>query len=60
MSISTIAPVDRSGLLPAGLRDDFPILAEHVGSGQPLAFLDNAASTQRPRQVIDAISGVYE
>ncbi len=27
---------------------------------KPLVFLDNAASTQRPRQVIDAISGVYE
>ncbi|MBA3482346.1 MAG: cysteine desulfurase, partial [Pirellulales bacterium] len=28
--------------------------------GHPLIFLDNAASTQRPRQVIDAVSGVYE
>ncbi len=52
--------VDRSKLLPAALRDDFPILAEEVGDKQPLVFLDNAASTQRPRQVIDAISGVYE
>jgi cysteine desulfurase/selenocysteine lyase len=60
--MSTIAPyaVDRSALLPETLRDDFPILAEEVGDGRPLAFLDNAASTQRPRQVIDAISGVYE
>jgi cysteine desulfurase / selenocysteine lyase len=60
--MSTIAPlaVDRSQLLPASLRDDFPILTEEVGDGQPLVFLDNAASTQRPRQVIDAMSGVYE
>jgi len=60
--MTTIAttPVDRSLLLPASLRDDFPILSEEVGQSQPLAFLDNAASTQRPRQVIDAISGVYE
>ncbi|HMP05892.1 MAG TPA: aminotransferase class V-fold PLP-dependent enzyme, partial [Lacipirellulaceae bacterium] len=56
----TAASVDRSALLPASLREDFPILVEEVGDGQPLAFLDNAASTQRPRQVIDAISGVYE
>jgi cysteine desulfurase/selenocysteine lyase len=60
--LSTIqsTSVDRSALLPTGLRDDFPILAEEVGEGRPLVFLDNAASTQRPRQVIEAISGVYE
>ncbi len=60
--MSTLAShaVDRTALLPASLRNDFPILSEEVGDGQPLTFLDNAASTQRPRQVIDAISGVYE
>ncbi len=47
-------------LLPEALRDDFPILTSDIHQGQPLVFLDNAASTQRPRQVIDAISGVYE
>jgi len=49
-----------SDLLPASLRDDFPILSDDVLDGQPLVFLDNAASTQRPRQVIDAIRRVYE
>ena len=49
-----------SGLLPASLRDDFPILSNDVLDGHPLVFLDNAASTQRPRQVIDAIRQVYE
>jgi cysteine desulfurase/selenocysteine lyase len=52
--------VDRTLLLPASLRKDFPILSEHVAGGHPLVFLDNAASTQRPRQVIEAVSGVYE
>ncbi|HEX6960869.1 MAG TPA: cysteine desulfurase [Lacipirellula sp.] len=52
--------MDRSLLLPTSLRNDFPILSEHVAGGHPLIFLDNAASTQRPRQVIDAVSGVYE
>jgi cysteine desulfurase/selenocysteine lyase len=47
------------------IRNDFPILHErmhvHKGSeGVPLTFLDNAASTQRPRQVIETISSVYE
>jgi cysteine desulfurase/selenocysteine lyase len=58
--ITALSAVDRSALLPARLREDFPILTEQVGDQQPLVFLDNAASTQRPRQVIDAISGVYE
>jgi cysteine desulfurase/selenocysteine lyase len=60
MSMLVSRDVDRTMLLPPSLRADFPILAEEVGDKQPLVFLDNAASTQRPRQVIDAISGVYE
>ena len=42
------------------LRADFPILGQMVHGDRPLSFLDNAASTQRPRQVIDAMSRVYE
>ena len=42
------------------IRSDFPVLDRTVASGAKLAFLDNAASTQRPRQVIDAISDCYE
>jgi cysteine desulfurase / selenocysteine lyase len=60
MAVVTTQPLDRTALLPAALRNDFPILNEHVAGGHPLVFLDNAASTQRPRQVIDAVSGVYE
>jgi len=41
------------------IRNDFPILGRTV-HGKPLVYLDNAASTQRPRQVIDAVSGLYE
>jgi cysteine desulfurase/selenocysteine lyase len=52
-------PIDLSGEL-AKYRDDFPILSRTVSSGEPLIFLDNAASTQRPRVVIDAISQCYE
>ncbi|MDZ4656916.1 MAG: cysteine desulfurase [Bythopirellula sp.] len=53
-------PLASSQLLPESLREDFPILNTDVLDGHPLVFLDNAASTQRPRQVIDAISRVYE
>jgi cysteine desulfurase/selenocysteine lyase len=41
------------------IRADFPILDQEI-NGKPLVYLDNAASSQRPRQVIDAISGYYE
>ena len=40
------------------LRRDFPILAQQV-NGQPLAYLDNAASSQRPLQVLAAIQNYY-
>jgi cysteine desulfurase/selenocysteine lyase len=52
--------VDRTALLPASLRDDFPILQQMVHGDRPLVFLDNAASTQRPRQVIEVLRRVYE
>jgi len=58
--MSVVTTIDKSALLPESLREDFPILNGDVLSGQRLVFLDNAASTQRPRQVIDAISRVYE
>ena len=41
------------------IRRDFPALAQRV-HGRPLVYLDNAATTQKPRQVIDAIRRYYE
>ena len=43
----------------AAIRADFPILDQQV-RGQPLIYFDNAASSQKPRAVIDAISRYYE
>jgi cysteine desulfurase/selenocysteine lyase len=40
------------------IRADFPILHQQV-NGQPLVYLDNAATTQKPNAVIDAISDYY-
>jgi cysteine desulfurase/selenocysteine lyase len=40
-------------------RPDFPIFARRV-NGQPLAYLDSAASSQKPRQVIEAMTRYYE
>jgi cysteine desulfurase/selenocysteine lyase len=52
--------IDPAALLSPSLRDDFPILTQNVHGDHPLVFLDNAASTQRPRQVIEVLRRVYE
>jgi cysteine desulfurase/selenocysteine lyase len=41
------------------LRKDFPILASRV-HGKPLVYLDNAATTQKPRGVLEALQAYYE
>ena len=43
---------------PKEIRKDFPILNRKV-NGQPLVYLDNAATSQTPKQVIDAIVDYY-
>ncbi|ASU33947.1 family 2A encapsulin nanocompartment cargo protein cysteine desulfurase [Mucilaginibacter xinganensis] len=57
-------PKGASGIITAPfdvniIRRDFPILGETVNR-KPLVWLDNAATTQKPRQVIDRISYFYE
>ncbi|QDU96163.1 aminotransferase class V-fold PLP-dependent enzyme [Lignipirellula cremea] len=44
----------------AALRNDFPILQTCIHGDKPLVYLDNAATTQRPRQVIDTTVDMYE
>src|SRR5947208_15608264 len=44
----------------AALRPDFPILATRLHGDVPLIYFDNAATTQRPRQVIQSLVDVYE
>ena len=51
---TTAAPFD-----PAALKADFPALEQRV-SGRPLVYLDNAATTQKPRAVLDAVRDFYE
>ena len=45
---------------PYSVRKDFPILEERVHGGKRLVWLDNAATTQKPRAVIDRLSYFYE
>ena len=42
------------------IRKDFPILDRTVRDGRPLAYLDSANTSQKPRQVIDAMTEFYE
>ena len=44
---------------PKVIRKDFPILAREV-YGKPLVYLDNAATSQKPRQVIEALTDYYQ
>lgn len=43
---------------PYKIKEDFPILSQEM-NGKPLVFLDSAASSQKPKQVIDAIVKYY-
>ena len=52
MAVNGAYPIER-------IRADFPILSEQV-HGKPLVYLDNGASAQKPRAVIDQISKTYE
>ena len=54
---SELTPVE-AAFDVARVREDFPILKETV-HGKPLVYLDNAATTQKPRAVIDALVDYY-
>ncbi len=56
--MSAIATAEKTMYDVARLRRDFPILARSV-HGRPLVYLDNAATTQKPRAVIDRLVRYY-
>ncbi|GAA3195671.1 MULTISPECIES: cysteine desulfurase [Streptomyces] len=51
-------PGRRTGFSPEAARADFPVLHRTV-NGHPLVWLDNGATTQKPRQVIEALAAFY-
>src|SRR5210317_985669 len=51
---------DALPLDPHALRADFPILQTILHGGKRLVYFDNAATTQRPHQVIETLVNVYE
>ena len=57
---SSRIPPTSSPLDVARIRADFPVLAQRVHGDKPVVYLDNAATSQKPRQVIDAMREVFE
>lgn len=55
-----MAMTDALPLDPHALRADFPILQTILHGGKRLVYFDNAATTQRPHQVIETLVNVYE
>jgi cysteine desulfurase/selenocysteine lyase len=54
-----VAVTAKQSLDAQKLRADFPIFEQEI-HGKPLAYLDSAASSQKPRQVLDAVRDLYE
>ena len=58
MTVGGVVPVTEDRLDVERLRADFPILSRQV-NGRPLAYLDSAATSQKPTAVLDAIVEYY-
>jgi cysteine desulfurase/selenocysteine lyase len=56
--MTSIAAPSQAGFNVRRIREDFPILRQTV-HGKPLVYLDNAATTQKPRAVLDALMAYY-
>ncbi|RLG07095.1 MAG: cysteine desulfurase, partial [Thaumarchaeota archaeon] len=41
------------------IREDFPVLSRRREDGKPLIYFDNAATSLKPRQVIEAVKSYY-
>ncbi len=57
--INTASSIKTSSLDVEKIRQDFPLLHQEV-NGKPLAYLDNAATSQKPTQVIEALDKYYK
>jgi cysteine desulfurase/selenocysteine lyase len=56
--MASVMPTVKASLDVAALREDFPILRQRI-HGKPLAYLDNAATTQKPQAVIERLTRYY-
>lgn len=56
-SVNTVS--SPAGLNISKIREQFPVLHQEV-NGHPLVYFDNAATTQKPQQVLDALNNYYK
>jgi len=56
---ATHSKANAMAFLPESIRNDFPILQQTVHKNRQLVYFDNAATTQRPTQVIEAMNHCY-
>jgi len=54
-----MAPSAKTGFNVHQIREDFPLLSRELRPGVPLVYLDSAATSQKPKVVIDAMSRYY-
>ena len=59
MSTATAKAKTKAAFDPLRVRSEFPALAQQV-NGKPLVYLDSAATSQKPRAVIEALESYYE
>ena len=59
MTVIATRPEGRAAFDVDRIREDFPILRLKI-HGKPLVYLDNAATTQKPRAVIEAMARLYQ
>ncbi len=59
MRVGITAPAEMSTFDVEKVRKDFPALSRTIYDGQPLAYLDNAATSQKPRAVIERLQRYY-
>ena len=58
--VASTSASESTSQLGEGIRADFPILKQLVHGDKQLIYLDNGATSQKPKQVLDALTNYYE
>jgi cysteine desulfurase/selenocysteine lyase len=58
--VASTSGQDSAGVLGESIRSDFPILQQKVHGDKQLIYFDNAATSQKPKEVLEALRAYYE